>query len=396
MQKLDHYLHNAQFVIRTDHKPLKYILDAPMQNKKIQLWSLSIAGYNCSVDYIKGTTNCCADLLSRIPDNENDVKQLEKNNTQQPIDIDDRTFEINTLNSNKFKPRKYASCQIDDLDDLKKPELELPEEIDIKFEQEQDDTITSLKKRLQTDNATKTEQERHIIIDDLVYFLSNADSDPVLRLYIPQTIKPFVIKQFHDYLGHMSLDKTYDTMKLKYYFPNMYREIHSYINKCVICQARSDKKSKPPVQETDIPPYPFAKIAVDLSGPYPETLSGNKYIVTFIDLYSGFPEAFAVPDKTTENIVHLLIEEIFPRYSCGLQLVSDNGKENISRAVKETLETLNIHHVTTSYYNPAGNSKCERIHRTLNDLISKKNKRGYFYLGFVFKSGPGCCKISRE
>ena len=170
LQKLDHYLHNAQFVIRTDHKPLKYILDAPMQNKKIQLWSLSIAGYNCSVDYIKGTTNCCADLLSRIPDNENDVKQLEKNNTQQPIDIDDRTFEINTLNSNKFKPRKYASCQIDDLDDLKKPELELPEEIDIKFEQEQDDTINSLKKRLQSDNATKTEQERHIIIDDLVYF----------------------------------------------------------------------------------------------------------------------------------------------------------------------------------------------------------------------------------
>ena len=76
-----------------------------------------------------------------------------------------------------------------------------------------------------------------------------------------------------------------------------------------------------------------------------------------------------MPDKTTENIVHLLIEEIFTRYSCWLQLVSDNGRENISRVVKETLETLNIHHVTTSYYKTAGNSKCERIHKTLNDLI---------------------------
>jgi len=27
LQKLDGYLHNAQFVIRTNHKPLKYILD---------------------------------------------------------------------------------------------------------------------------------------------------------------------------------------------------------------------------------------------------------------------------------------------------------------------------------------------------------------------------------
>ena len=28
LDKLDYYLHNAQFVIRTDHKPLKYLLDS--------------------------------------------------------------------------------------------------------------------------------------------------------------------------------------------------------------------------------------------------------------------------------------------------------------------------------------------------------------------------------
>ena len=43
LQKLDYYLHNAQFVIRTDHKPLKFLLESPMQNKKIQLWALSIS-----------------------------------------------------------------------------------------------------------------------------------------------------------------------------------------------------------------------------------------------------------------------------------------------------------------------------------------------------------------
>ena len=35
LQKLDYYLHNSHFVIRTDHKPLKYLLEGPMQNKKI-------------------------------------------------------------------------------------------------------------------------------------------------------------------------------------------------------------------------------------------------------------------------------------------------------------------------------------------------------------------------
>ena len=34
VQKLDQYLHDSEFVIRTDHKPLRYIMDSPVQNKK--------------------------------------------------------------------------------------------------------------------------------------------------------------------------------------------------------------------------------------------------------------------------------------------------------------------------------------------------------------------------
>ncbi len=71
------------------------------------------------------------------------------------------------------------------------------------------------------------------------------------------------------------------------------------------------KRLNQPLQETDIPPYAFAKCVLDLSGPYPTSLSGNKYIVSFVDLYSGYPEAFAVPDKTAATIAHLIIE----RYS---------------------------------------------------------------------------------
>ena len=157
----------------------------------------------------------------------------------------------------------------------------------------------------------------------------------------------------------MGIDKTYDSIRQKYFWTN-------------ICQERSARSVKPNVQETDIPPYPFAKIGLDLSGPYPQTLSGNKYIISFIDLYSGWPEAFAVPDKSAENIVHLLIEEIFPRHGAPLQLVTDNGSENVNRMVKETLEALNISHICTSFYNPTGNAKVERFHRTLHDILAKK------------------------
>ena len=35
LQKWDHDLHGADFVGRTDHNPLKYLLESPMQNRKV-------------------------------------------------------------------------------------------------------------------------------------------------------------------------------------------------------------------------------------------------------------------------------------------------------------------------------------------------------------------------
>ena len=101
-------------------------------------------------------------------------------------------------------------------------------------------------------------------------------------------------------------------------------------------------------------------------------MSGNKYIVAFVDRFSGWPEAFAVPDKTADTIAHLLIEEIFPRFGCPLELVTENGTENVNQIMKETLRTLNIHHVTTSFYRLQSNAKVERFHRIHHDILAKK------------------------
>jgi len=226
---------------------------------------------------------------------------------------------------------------------------------------------------LSNGKATKKEQEHYLIVDEILYYLSSADyEDPKLRLYIPEALELMVTKQYHDFLGHMALDKSYETMRHKYYFQNMYKELYAYIEKCVTCQTRSSKTSKPPLQDTDIPPYPFAKIALDLSEPFPETLSENKYIVSFIDVYSGWPETFSVPSKSADNIVLLILEEIFPRYGCPLQKVTDYGTGNVNQAVKATLQAMNIHHIVTSYYSPQANGKVERFHRTMHDVMAKK------------------------
>ena len=193
-----------------------------------------------------------------------------------------------------------------------------------------------------------------------------------MGLYVPEHLRERVVKQYHDDNGHMGIDKTFDAIHQKYYWPNLYKMLYENVTIWFTCQERSMKKNKPPLQGIDIPPYPFAKIGVDLSGPYPTTLSGNTYVIGFIDLYSGWREAFAVPDKSADNAAHQLMDEIFPGFGTPLQIISDNGTEIVNSTMKETVEALNIDHVTTSFYHPQGNAKIERFHRTLHDVLAKK------------------------
>ena len=140
------------------------------------------------------------------------------------------------------------------------------------------------------------------------------------------------------------------------------------------------KKVRPPQQETDAPPFPFAKLGLGVSGPYLTTLSGNKYIISFVDWYSGWPEAFPVPDKSAETVAHSIVDEIIPSHSTPLQIVSDNGSENVNKVIKHTLEENNISHISVNFsscfYNVEGDF-----------LLNKNNFVGGDKLSPVFKHG---------
>ena len=112
------------------------------------------------------------------------------------------------------------------------------------------------------------------------------------------------------------------------------------------------------VLETDISYYPFQKISLDISGPYWPTDRGNCYILSFVDWLTGWPEAFAIPDKRAQMVSDIILSEIFPRYGAAEQLVMDNDSENVNKVMRET-------------YNPQSNTKVERFYKTLADVLAK-------------------------
>ena len=66
------------------------------------MWTLSIAGYNCSVEYLPGKQNVIADFLSRM------------STTVPEPDVNDNALSINAINSNEFCVKDQGQCNITD------------------------------------------------------------------------------------------------------------------------------------------------------------------------------------------------------------------------------------------------------------------------------------------
>ena len=123
----------------------------------------------------------------------------------------------------------------------------------MKVEQTRDDDISEIRSMILNGKESKDVQKHYLLVDDQV------SDDPCLRLFIPKLLRNFVVTQYHDQNGHMGVQKTFDSIRQKYYWPNLFKEINKYISECTICQTRSLQKIRPPLQETGIPPYPMAK-----------------------------------------------------------------------------------------------------------------------------------------
>ena len=101
---------------------------------------------------------------------------------------------------------------------------------------------------------------------------------------------------------------------------------------------------------TDIPDRPFDKIVIDLGSNLNVSTSGNKHILTSIDQLTGWPEAFPMPDKKADTIVHIFVNNYLPSHMCPYFILSDNGTEFKNQLMDNVIKQLGIDDIFSGPY----------------------------------------------
>ena len=116
---------------------------------------------------------------------------------------------------------------------------------------------------------------------------------------------------------------------------------------------------------------PWERMSIDVTGPHPPSAKGHRFILTLVDHFSKWAEAFAVRKHTAPVIARILVTQVFARFGCPDQILSDQGPEFESELMTELCKELHIDKVRTSPYKASTNGAVERFHRTLNSMLGK-------------------------
>ena len=109
---------------------------------------------------------------------------------------------------------------------------------------------------------------------------------------------------------------------------------------------------------------------MDILGPLPTTVRGNKYVLVVGDYFTKWTEAYPMPDSEATTVARLLVNEFICRFGVPEQLLTDQGRNFESTLIEQICQLLGIRKMRTTPYHPQSDGMVERFNRTLLSMLS--------------------------
>jgi len=199
-----------------------------------------------------------------------------------------------------------------------------------------------------------------------------------LQIVLPTRLRHPFIERLHSELGHFGRTKTCYAVSRRAYFPGWRSYTGLLVRNCAVCNLHQRGRQTPrqatlkPMQEF----RPMAVLHADLVGPLPEGRNsrnqrGFQYILSVVDSATRYLWLLPIRHKTADVVAATLFDEIISRVSVPSAILSDRGGEFLGEVIEMLYKRLGMAHLKTSAYRPQTDAKCERVHFSVHNMITK-------------------------
>ncbi|KAJ7992703.1 hypothetical protein DPEC_G00281430 [Dallia pectoralis] len=379
-----YYLCGIRFLVRTDHAALQWLLSFKEPEGQIARWLEELQSFNFQVEHRAVARHGNADALSRRPCAEEGCGYCEKR-----------------------VARERELCQeegvVAEVSQFGLPGLSGMHVVDInewREKQEEDSELSMVLQWVQEGRRPSREEVGPLspavkglwagfselrLTEGVLQrgWKAPATREVTWQVVVPNSMRMLVLEQLHGGAGagHFGPTKTLRRLRKGFYWGQHRRDVEDYCRQCDRCAARKGPPGQSRAQLQQFPVgAPLERIGVDIVGPFPVSEGGNRWVLTAIDYFTKWPEAYALPNQEAETIVNALLGGFISRFGVPETIHSDQGRNFESRVFAEMCQRLGVEKTRTTPLHPQSDGLVERFHRTLGQqlaIVTEKHQKDW-------------------
>ena len=387
-----HYLLGRQFMVRTDHGSLTWLLRFKQIGGQLARWLEELSQFDMVIVHRPGRVHQNADGLSRIPlpDDACDCYRAGSS-------VDDLPCGGCTHCRRMHKDWARFEDDVDDVVPLAVRALTVDPRVnwcdgystaDLVRMQRADPALCHVIEWLESDAEPpdrdlwlRSAESKEVWLnrsllelgpDSLLQYRWEREEGVQKCLVVPRALVRECMALLHEVPGggHYGDGKTVERARQKFWWPFMARDCRLFVQGCDRCNAskygRQSARAGLGVFHAGVP---LERVHLDILGPFPESRQGNRYVLMVVDQFTKWVECLPLPNQSASEVATAFVNEFVSRLGCPLQVHTDQGTNFESELFLAVCSLLRIAKTRTTPYRPCSNGQVERMNRTLLGMV---------------------------
>ena len=324
LKQFRQYLHGRHIVIRTDHAALSWLRHTPEPMPQLARWLTFIEEFDYEVQHREGRKHGNADGLSRRPDPTGDDGHI-AGSSEELIDGDVtvlvRETALPTVETTDTPDIDHeASSAWTDLAEWQKEDPEIGPIVRLRINTVEKPSFSTVQAESEFTKRLWNRWDQLEVHNGLLYrrFISNNRHEEYLQLLVPRRCVENVLYNTHTGMtgGHYGSDKTLYQVKRRFHWNTWRSDVIRHCRTCPeCCEYHRGKLPRQGRLQPVLAGSPMERLYVDVTGPHPATDRNHQYILTCIDGFTKYMEAFPIRNHDAETIAKILVlvEQVFCR-----------------------------------------------------------------------------------